>query len=131
MNFDTIIDDFFRSHGISSTSFDEKGILHFLINDTLAISLEKTLDGEGFFVYTILGKIPAGRELTFAMAVLEGNLFGKETNRSSIGYDPLTHHLVLFRYFNGMHLDIHSLSKGIEEFLEVYAHWIAKLNNLP
>lgn len=131
MNFDTIINEYARSHGIAPLAFDEQGILHFLINDTIAVSIEKTLDNQGFFIYTVLGKIPAGRELTFTLATLEGNLFGKETGRASIGYDPLTHSLVLFRYFDGAYLETNTLANGFDDFLQIYAYWMGKLNKLP
>ncbi len=129
MNFDVLINEFVKSHGIS-VSLDKDGICHFLINNTIAVSLEKTLDEKGFFLYTILSKIPPGRELPFTLAALEGNLFGKETNLSSIGYDPQTNSLVLFRHFDGFHTHLSDLSQGFEEFLQIFAHWMNKLKQL-
>jgi len=116
-----------KKHGLGKLILDENNICRLLVNDSLLVSLEKSLDGKGFFLYATIGSIPAGREKEVALEALDGNLFGKETGYARIGYDSTSNNLVLFQYFEEATTDYPIFSEKFEEFAQYMVYWLHKL----
>jgi len=106
---------------------DESGVCRLLINDSCVVSLEQSLDGQGFYLYATVGSIPLGQEKKFGMMALTGNLFGKETGKSSLGFAADSRSLVLFRYFDADTTDTHTFTQKLETFMQYLTYWMNKI----
>ncbi len=128
MDLESILREYGERMKLGKLGLDSSGICTLLVEDHL-VSFEKSLHHEGFYVYSSIGHIPSGREQELGLMVLEGNLFGKETGRASIGYVGQSRTLVLFEYFDHETTDFTNFSQRFKSFLQHLFYWIVKLES--
>lgn len=126
MKLDELVESYSRDQGLVKPDATN-GIYRFTINNSVVIALEGSTDQKGFFLYSVIGSLPPGRESEIALKALNGNLFGKETGKGSIGYDPVTNSLVLYEYFSEYHTDLDSFKLSFRSFVQYLVYWIGKL----
>lgn len=129
MDLESILMEYGKSNNLGKLQLDSSGVCTLLINENCLVSFEKSLDKEGFYVYSSIGTIPPGKEQELSLIVLKGNLFGKETGRASIGCADQSRTLVLFEYFDENSLDYPQFSKRLNDFLQHLFYWIVKLES--
>lgn len=130
MELENLLKEYGKSKGLGRTlKLDSSGVCTLLVNDQYLVTFEKSLDKEGFYVYSSIGSIPAGKEQEYSLVVLEGNLFGKETGLANIGYMSQNRTLVLFEYFD-KNIDYHQFNKKVNSFLQYLFYWIVKLDSI-
>jgi hypothetical protein len=127
MKLEDILIQFGNIKGLGRLSLNPSGTCYLTINDSLIVSLEKSIRDNEFYLYSTVGQLPAGREKEFSLLALSGNLFGRETGHASLGYVPNSHSLVLFERFEEDATDIHSFCDRFGEFLSYLTYWTTKL----
>lgn len=127
MDLESILVDYGKSMNLGKLQLDSSGICTLLINDHYLVTFEKSLDKDGFYIYSSIGTIPIGKESELGLMVLKGNLFGKETGQANIGYDEQSRTLVLFEYFDNNTIDYPQFSHRFNHFLQYLFYWIVNL----
>lgn len=127
MELETILKKYGESKGLEQVEFDKTGVCRLIINNNFVVAWEKSLDGKGFFTYSIIGTIPVGEEKRLGLMALSGNLFGIETGRANLGYDSHTRSLVLFQYYEKENLDFSIYTDQFNEFIDYLSYWNQKL----
>lgn len=127
MKLEDLLIEFGNLKGLGRLSLNSSGTCYLTINDTLIVSLEKSIRDHEFYLYSTVGQIPAGKEMEFSLVALNGNLFGKETGHANLGYEPNSHSLVIFERFEEDATDLHAFNDRFEEFLSYLTYWTSKL----
>ncbi len=120
------LEDLIKEWSNGKHSLDDRGICTFMLNDQYPVSIENALDESGFYIYSVIGKVPAENENAIALLIAKANLFGKETGLSSLGYDDKTQTLILFQYMAHENATLASLTHHLNEFHAYRAHWNEK-----
>jgi hypothetical protein len=128
MELESILLEYGKSKQLGKLELDSSGVCTLLVNNHL-VTFEKSLDREGFFVYSSIGTIPVGKEQEISLMVLKGNLFNKETGQANIGYIELTRTLVLFEYFEKNTLDYTRFLQRFDQYIQHLFYWIVKLES--
>lgn len=124
MKLEQLLHDFAYRKGLPNFSLNKEGLCHLHIDDKFIIAFEKSLDEKGFYLYGTVGVIPHKREKEIALKALSGNLFGQKTGKASLGYDAMTHTLVLFEYFEEEFTDAINFQERVNQFLDYLAYWV-------
>lgn len=127
MKLEDLLAQLSESEELGELKLDSNGICRILINENYLIAIERDLSEEKFFLYSNIGIIPGGFEGEIGLLALTGNLFGKETGNSHIGYVPQTRSLVLFQDFNEESTDFPTFQKTFREFVQYLVYWTSKL----
>ena len=130
MDLESILLEYGKSKNLGQLNIDTSSTCTLLINDHYLVSFEKSLDREGFFVYSSIGTIPVGKEQEISLMILKGNLFGKETGRAGIGLADQSRTLVLFEYFDESNIDYAIFLNRFNNFLQHLFYWILKLDSI-
>lgn len=110
-------------------TINEQGVCRIAIDETMIIVLEKERSGQGFYIYATVGKISPSRAQQLSLEALTGNLFGKETGKANLGYEPSISQLVLFQHVYH-ECDYHLLKDYLEKFLSYLKHWKKKIEQM-
>lgn len=127
MLLENIIESYKKHYHLDELKLDSSGQCNLVINDDLIVTIERSIDEVGFFVYGAIGTIAVGDEQKVALMALQGNLFGKETGRSSIGYVEQTRTLVLFDYFELEKVRFNDFLIRFDHFIEHLYYWKMKM----
>ncbi len=130
MKTEDLLIEYGKLKGLGTLDFNKQGVCHLTFNDTLLVSIEKSFDGEGLFIYSIVGELPLDKEKEIATTILEANLFGKETGPCVLGYDSRIRSIILFRYVSEEKLDLNSFQDELTQFFYYLAHWLAKFESI-
>lgn len=131
MQLEEILKEYSRVKNAGKLELNISGVCRLHINNSLVVSLEKSLDGQGFYIYATIGSIPADKEKQIGMLALGGNLFGRETGRANIGFSDETRSLILFEYFEEAAITFASFFERFEKFVHYVSYWMVKLENRP
>lgn len=128
------LEDILLEHGrrknCGRLELDPLGVCTLSINNKLTISLEKSLDGKGFYLYGVISTLSDSDLKEIAITALSGNLFGRETGAASLGYEPGTHSLILFEYLEEEKTDFTTYLTKFEQFISYFNYWIEKIDKL-
>lgn len=127
MKLEDILKEYSRDKNIPLLSLDNEGICRILLNEITLINFEKSENHQSFYIYTTIGFVPQANESRISMQAIRGNLFGKETGRASIGYDPKSHLLVLFMYIEENNINYSNFLHLLEEFASYAIYWLKKV----
>lgn len=127
MKLEDLLEQYSKRKKIEHAGLDEAGLCRLVINESLIVALEKSLDGRGFYLYSSVGKVPPEREREISLMALKGNLFGRETGQASLGYLPTKGVLVLFEFLEEACTDLPIFERKIDQFAAYTAYWINKL----
>lgn len=110
-------------------ALNDNGICTLVLNGSASVSVEKSTDDQGFYLYSVVGVIPAAKEKKLVIEAMSGNLFGKETGKACLGYLPDSSILVLFQYIQEDGTNLSSFKHLLEEFLSYLNVWNQKLES--
>lgn len=127
MRLEEILKEYSRVKNTGKLELNEMGVCRLYINNSLVVSLEKSLDGHGFYIYATIGSLPADKENQTILMALSGNLFGKETGRANIGFSEKTRSLILFEYFEETAMTFEAYLERFEKFVRYVSYWMVKL----
>lgn len=129
MALEDILHQYAKKYRLGKLELDDEGICHLIVNDSIFLALEKSLDGQGFYHYTTIGKTSSSFEKEVGLEALSGNLFGKETGRACLGYEPSTQTLVLFEFFSGT-VSFEEYDLQLKKFVETARYWMNKVDEV-
>jgi len=118
-----LLSEYGKKSGLGPLEMDARGVATLEFNDRYLVAFEEALGSKGMFLYAVLCSIPIGDEEIFSIQALEANLFGKETGRSSIGYDSKTRSLILFDYLDYEGLDFNHFLERLQSFCAYLEYW--------
>jgi len=127
MKLENLLPEYAQKLGMGKIVPEADGIVTLRFNDEHLVTLEPSLDGEGFYIYSVVGSMPEMEE-ELARELLGSNLFGKETGHASLGYEPTVGALLLFQFFHHETTDLTAFEKELEKFLGYLAHWKGRLS---
>ena len=131
MKADHLLKEAGLSMGLPNLQFDSRGCARLVFDGKVAVNFENDPDAGAIQVYSVLGRVAAhGREATFRQ-LLQGNLFGAETDGSALAFDTLTDEIVLCRRVDPDRHDAASLGRMIEGFVSCAEAWIERLGKAP
>ncbi|NGX42194.1 MAG: hypothetical protein K940chlam7_00471 [Chlamydiae bacterium] len=129
MTLEEILNQYSKKFQLGKLELNKEGICHLVLNDSLFVALEKSLDGKGFYLYTTIGRASTAFEKALGLEALSGNLFGKETGHASLGYEPNTQTLVLFEYFSE-EITFEEFDLQLKRFAETDSYWMERLEEV-
>lgn len=129
MTLETILMEYGKAKHLGKLQLDSSGVCTLLFNKNYLVTFEKSLNKDGFYVFSSIGTMPPNKEQEISLMVLKGNLFGKETGQASIGYVEQTRTLVLFEYFDNNTTDFTHFSQRLNQFLQHLFYWVVKLES--
>lgn len=127
MKLEAILEQYSAKKNLGKLAFDSSGICRVIINENSIVTFEKSLDGQGFYAYAPVGKIPPETEREVCLMALWGNLFGRETGQAILGYLPNTKTLVLFEYFDEGTTTYAEFERKFDMFVGYLAYWMNKI----
>ena len=126
---DLLIEHGKRKH-IGRLELDATGVCSLIVNGTYVVSFEKSLDGKGFYLYGVVDTLSDDHAQELALSLLTSNLFGRETGRCSLGYEPSNHSLILFAYIEEESTDFNTYYRQFENFVTYLSYWIEKVDQM-
>lgn len=127
MKLEEILEEQAKMMKMPGLRLDELGACHFVVNETTAVTIEKSLDGRSFYLHALVATVLAGEDESLFAELLEANLFGKETGAATLAYDAETRSVVLFQQFEEETTDYTQYQEALERFVGVCNHWKEKL----
>lgn len=118
-----------KKSGLESLQFSKDGAISFVFNDRYTTTLEKSADEHELTLYGVIGQLPFEDKERYLLALLQANLFGRATGGASIGLDPDTQEIILFRTFIIAHLPFDSFFEELTHFLHMQQEWTEKLKD--
>lgn len=117
--------------GLTDLAFDDNGCARLVFDQKIAVDLEHDDDVGHIHIYNVLAPAPApGDGETVYRKLLEGNLFGAQTQGAALAVDAAAHEIVLCRSVNVAGASTTSFAEDIEKFLAAVEHWQGELRTL-
>lgn len=124
---DEIIRKLSQKVGIPELTFNDEGVVTFVFNDQYKTNIERSEDQEQLTVYGVLGDLPLDQRESCLMALMDGHLFGHQTEGATFAVDLDTEEIILFRTFDVRHLEFEWFYGELQKFLRVQQAWTDKL----
>lgn len=128
MRLEDLLIELEQAMGLPNLELNQEGICHLFLNKTALVSLERSPNKPGFYLYSTVGVVPKHLEASFCLEALSGNLFGRQTGGASLGYLPPSSTLILFEYMPEAGLSLATFRQRLEEFLAYLKMWHGKLS---
>lgn len=130
MKAEQLLSDLGLTMGLPGLTFNTDGCARLVFDDTHAVNLESDTQTGQLLLYITLGPLPAaGREALY-LSLLEGNLFGAQTDGATLAVDSLNHEVVLCRTLVADELSAQSFTEIIEKFVNAAEQWRARMENI-
>jgi hypothetical protein len=124
-----LLSDLGLTMGLPGLAFNADGCARLVFDDTHAVNFESSAETGQLLLYIALGPLPAaGREALY-LSLLEGNLFGAQTDGATLAVDSLNHEVVLCRKLVTDELSAQSFTEIVESFVNCAEQWRARLES--
>lgn len=128
MDADQLLTSLGLATGLPDLRFDGNGCARLLFDQRLALDLERDADAGCIHVYAVLcAAPPPGSGEALYRRMLEGNLFGSQTQGAALAVDAASHEIILCRSVEVEASSADSFSRLIEKFLAAIEHWQQEL----
>lgn len=97
------------------------GVYEYWIEPDLLLII-KANQPQGFMLSSTLGPYPKNKEEEFFIAMMTGNLFGKETFGATLGLDEDGQRMVLSRVVESR-IDYREFKEILEDFVHIMTFW--------
>lgn len=118
-----------KKSGLESLQFSKDGAISFVFNTHYTTTLEKSADERELTLYGVIGQLPFEDKERYLLMLLQANLFGRKTGGASIGLDPDTQEVILFRTFEVAHLQFDHFFEELTRFLGMQQEWSENLKD--
>ncbi|HEV8051536.1 MAG TPA: type III secretion system chaperone [Parachlamydiaceae bacterium] len=108
---------------ISPLNFSSEGVVSFIFNDEFTTHLEKSKDDHSITIYGIVGMVPIEQSELCLHALLDANLFGRDTAGSSFGIEREKGEIILFRTLELQNLQSDYFFDTLKQFSLTQEHW--------
>jgi hypothetical protein len=122
-----LLNDLGLTMGLPDLKFNEQGCARLVFDSKTAVNLESDADTGQLQIYTDLCPLPPeGREALY-LSLLEGNLFGLQTQGATLAVDSANHQVVLCRTLVAEELSANAFLAIIESFVNCAEQWRAQI----
>lgn len=119
-----LINEWLIDNSSHKIHFDESNeIIELEYDQRFYISLESSLNGEDFYIYSVIGNVPLETQSEVALEALKANLFGRETGKSTLAFEEKTNSLILFKRAPFYGLESQQFTSIFDEFLAYRLFW--------
>lgn len=127
MKVEHLLEEFGLKKGLGKLELGALGKCRIVVDNVLVVTIEKSLDNRGFFIYSVVSEIPPEKEKELGLMALGGNLFRKETGEASLGFHPKSRALILFSYIDEGVIDYAGFEDKFNDFIKYLAYWKNKV----
>ena len=115
--------------GMGEIKLDAKKGCSLVMDGRLRVFIESAPDEKSFFVYAVMGPIPADNEARLALydVLMEAHLFGLLSGGATFGSSPRFGGVVLSRSFDPNHVTYEMFYHSLEKFINAYEMWTNRL----
>lgn len=122
-----LLNDLGLTMGLPDLKFNEQGCARLVFDSKTSVNLESDADTGQLQIYTDLCPLPPeGREALY-LSLLEGNLFGLQTQGATLAVDSANHEVVLCRTLAAEELSANAFLAIIESFVNCAEQWRAQI----
>jgi hypothetical protein len=127
---DSLLQMIGKSLDLPGLSLDTNGHCVLLFDDKVVLNMELDSEKELLIIYSYLGEVPfEGREIIFE-ALLESNLFWKDTQGATIGIDKQTQTVVLAFPMELPLKRKENFEERLALFVDITESWINRLEKM-
>lgn len=128
MDADQLLASLGLATGLPDLKFDNNGCARLLFDQRIAVDLERDADAGCIHVYNVLcAAPPPGTGEALLRRLLEGNLFGSQTQGAALAVDAASHEVILCRSVDVESSSSDDFARLIEKFLAAVEHWQQEL----
>lgn len=128
MDADQLLASLGLATGLPDLKFDNNGCARLLFDQRMAVDLERDADASCIHIYTVLcAAPPPGTGEALYRRLLEGNLFGSQTQGAALAVDATSHEIILCRSVDVESSSSDDFARLIEKFLAAVEHWQQEL----
>jgi hypothetical protein len=129
MDADQLLNSLGVAMGLPGLAFDGNGCARLMFDGKLAVNLEHDADAGTIQAFSAIAPLPArGREALYSM-LLQGNLFGGETQGATLAIDIAQQEVVLSRAIDVAATGAPAFAALIEAFVNATEHWQQRVAN--
>lgn len=115
--------------GLTDLRFNEEGVASFIFDEVHQTCLEKHPDTHTLILWGKVGTLPFANREACLIHLLQGNLFGKETGKASLGLEPMQEEIYLFQTFDLDTVTFELFFEELKRFLKTQKSWAEKVKN--
>jgi hypothetical protein len=117
--------------GLPDLAFDANGCARLIFDQAIAVDLEHDDEADCIHIYHVLGTTPSvGDGENLYRRLLEGNLFGAQTQGAALSVDASAQEIVIGRMFDVAGASTTSFAEAMEKFLAAVEHWQSELKTI-
>jgi hypothetical protein len=113
--------------GLSELKFNEQGCARLVFDSKVSVNLESDADTGQLQIYTDLCPLPPEGLEALYLSLLEGNLFGLQTQGATLAVDSANYQVVLCRTLVVDGLSANDFLAIIESFVNCAEQWRAQI----
>ena len=122
-----LLNDLGLTMGLPDLKFNEQGCARLVFDSKTSVNLESDADTGQLQIYTDLCPLPPeGREALY-LSLLEGNLFGLQTEGATLAVDSANQEVVLCQTLMAEELGADGFLAIIERFVNCAEQWRAQI----
>lgn len=91
--------------------------------------IESSPREKGFYLYAPVGFLNHSNQGHLPLELLAANLFGRETGRAFLAYEPVHRLILLIEYFDEQGLEFEEYERRFLLFIHYMKEWIEKINH--
>lgn len=110
-------------------AFDHNRCARIIFDETVAVTLEASIDDGPLHVYSVLGALPDGNREAILLKLMNANLFGADTAGATLAIDGTTDEIVICRQVNTDQATEWGFISMIDQFVAAVEVWTAKLSD--
>ncbi len=108
---------------------DSLGVYHFIVNERFSLHVERASDEKTLFLYAEVAVIPTTFQHSVLRVAMEGNLYGRQTGKGILGYDPQASSLIYTQRFPE-DIPAEQFYEELEQYLGILKFWQDKVEDI-
>jgi hypothetical protein len=125
---DEILSEFGKKTGLGELKFSESGVVSFVVDEELKISIERSQNKELIHLYTAFRSLPNENREKIYQKLLEAHMFGVDTGNAYFCLDRLSGELLFALNLSLSVLNQEYLEDVFGKFLNYASLWQKRIN---
>ena len=129
MKLEELLKQLGKDMGMGEIKLDAQKGCSLVLDGRLRVFIESAPDEKSFFVYSVMGPIPADNEARLALydVLMEAHLFGLLSGGATFGASSRFGGVVLSRAFDLKYVTYEIFYHSLEKFINAYEMWVSRL----
>lgn len=127
MGLQDLLDAYAAMHGMSGLPLDANGMCRLRFGDAIDVNIESSKRPGHAHLYAVVGRLPKDAGVSHVRRLLEWNVFGRETGGASLGCDPETDEVLLWRLIEFEDLSAERFDRMLRDLVQATARLTDKL----